>query len=50
MNPLPWIIFILENHTIKDLYKALYKTSMISMKYNTIKSYYEKSAMREKKG
>ena len=33
-----------------DLYKAVYKISMISVKYNTIKSYYAKSAVREKKG
>ena len=30
--------------------KALYKISMISIKCNTIKSYYAKFAMREKKG
>ena len=39
---------ILENHKlhrIKDLNKALYKISMISIKYNTIKLYYAKSAM-----
>ena len=42
--------FILENHTIKDLYEVLYKIFMISMKYNTIISYYAKSSMREKKG
>ena len=43
---------ILENHKlhrIKDLHKTLYKISMISITYNTIKSYYAKSAMREKK-
>ena len=34
----------------RSLFKALYKISMISMKYNTIKSYYEKSAMKEKEG
>ena len=39
---------ILENHIIKYLYEALYKIFMISMKYNTIISYYAKSAMREK--
>ena len=45
--------YILENHKLhrtKDLYKALYKISMISIKYNTIKSYYAKSDMRERKG
>ena len=44
---------ILENHELdrmKDLYKALYKISMISIEYNTIKSLYAKSAMRQKKG
>ena len=51
---LSWIHYlgslsILENHTIKDLYKALYKKSMITMKCNRIISYYAKSAMREKK-
>ena len=30
--------------------KTLYKISMISIKYNTIKSYYATSAIREKKG
>ena len=49
MNPFPGVFFILENHTIKDLYEALFKIFMISMKYNTIISYYAKSAMREKK-
>ena len=34
--------------SIVDLYKALYKIPMISIKYNKIKSYYAKSAMREK--
>ena len=34
---------------MKDLYKALCKTSMISLKYNRIKSY-AKSALSEKKG
>ena len=51
MNPLPRIIFILENHKLNriiDLYKALYKISMI--KYNSIKSCYAKSAMMGKKG
>ena len=51
MNPLPRIIFILENHKLNriiDLYKALYKISMI--KYNSIKSYYAKSAVMGKKG
>ena len=55
---LPWIhllwsFSILENHKlhiVKDLYKALYKTSMISIKYNKIKPYHAKSATREKKG
>ena len=32
----------------KDLYKALYKISIISIKYDIIKSYYAKSAMWEK--
>ena len=41
--------FIVENHTIRDLYEALYKIYMISMKYNTMISY-AKSAMREMKG
>ena len=41
---------ILENHKIKDLYKALYKISMISMICNRIKSYYAKSTMGDKKG
>ena len=41
--------FILENHTIKDLYEeAFYKIFMIFMKYNT-RIYYAKSTMREKK-
>ena len=42
--------FILENHTIKDIYEALYVTYVISMKYNTIISNYAKSAMKENKG
>ena len=45
VNPLPRIIFHLENdklHRIKDLYKALYKISVISIKYNTIKLYWVK--------
>ena len=45
--------YILENHELnrtKDLYKALYKICMISIKYNTIKSHYANSDMREKKG
>ena len=53
VNPLPRIIFNLENHKLnrtKDLYKALYRISMISIKYDTIKSYYAKSVMRENKG
>ena len=37
-------------HIVIDLYKAVYKISMISVKYNTIKSNYAKSAVREKKG
>ena len=40
---------ILENHKlhrIKDLYKALYKISMISIKYNTIRSCHVKPSMR----
>ena len=44
---------ILENHKLHkiiDRYKALYIISIIFIKYNTIKSYYAKSAMREKKG
>ena len=35
---------------MKDLYKALYKISIISIKYDIIKSYYAKSAMWEKEG
>ena len=52
VNPLPWIIFHLETHKLHiiiDLYKTVYKISMISVKYNTIKSYNAKSAVREKK-
>ena len=52
MNPLSRIIFHFRKHKlhrIKDLYKALYKISMISIKYNSIKLYYAKSAIREKK-
>ena len=37
-------------YRIKDLYKALHKISMMSVKYNAIKSYCAKSTMREKKG
>ena len=33
---------------MKDLQKALYKISIISIKYDIIKSYYAKSAMWEK--
>ena len=53
VNPLPRIIFISENyklHRIKDLYKSLHKIYMISIRYDAIKSYYARSAMREKKG
>ena len=50
MNPFPWVFFHFKNHTIKDLYEAFYKVFMISMKYDTIISYYAKSAMRKKKG
>ena len=45
-----WSLFILGNHTIKDLYEALYKIFIISMKYNTITSYYAKFVIREKNG
>ena len=51
MNPLPRIISILKNHKLhrtKDLYKAFYKISMISIQYNRIKSYYAKHVMRVK--
>ena len=46
MKPLPWIInSILEYHKLQRFYKALCKIYMISIKYNTPKSYYAKSAM-----
>ena len=48
MKPLPWIInSILEYHKLQRFYKALYKIYMISIKYNTPKSYYAKSARGE---
>ena len=57
---LPWIHYlgpfsILENYKldrIVDLYKALHEKSKHSMKYlkyNTIKSFYAKSTMTERK-
>ena len=53
-NPFPQSIFYLKKkhklHRIKDLYKAPYEISMISLKYNRIKSYYQKSAMKKRKG
>ena len=53
VNPLPWIIFhfrkLYKLHRTIYLCKALYKISMISIQCNTIKSYYAKFAMREKK-
>ena len=49
MNPFPRVIFHFRK-PYNDLYEARYKMFMISMKYNTIISYYAKSAMREKKG
>ena len=33
---------------MKDLYKALYEIHKISLKYNIIKSYHAKTAMKEK--
>ena len=41
MNPLPLVLENQKRHRIKDHYKALYKISMISMKYDRIKSYYQ---------
>ena len=49
-NPFPRVIFHFRKPYNKNLYGALYKIFMISMKYNTTLSYYAKSAMREKKG
>ena len=51
MKPLPEIILDLKNHKLhktKDLYKALYEIHKISLKYNIIKSYHAKTAMKEK--